>query len=282
MFDMSRLRRIVALATLTVFVNLVPSAAQITSNVWERILLVQTPSGKGTAFSMDIDGRQYLITAKHVVEGLTGKHTISFRDKEAWSPIEVTVYPCADPVDVAVLVPPRVLTTNIPLEPATAAKAIATQEVYFVGFPFGSSAGDHSPIWGSRPIPLAKHGILSTIVIDGVIRVDAYNNPGFSGAPIVFRDLYDRASTPTFYVLGVVKGYYPELTHVTNPEPVKQGEDLSKIESWRIQEMDGKKVVLRDTPQLVPLNSGILVGYSIDDAIKMIHEHPDGPKIPKQ
>jgi hypothetical protein len=32
-----------------------------------------TPSGKGTAFSMDIDGRQYLITAKHVVEGFGGE-----------------------------------------------------------------------------------------------------------------------------------------------------------------------------------------------------------------
>ena len=280
--------RLVILALLTAFVSFVSLAGgqmannALTSNVLLRVLLIQTPSGRGTAFSMDVEGRQYLITAKHVVKGLTGKHTISFREKAAWSPIEVTVYPCADPVDIAVLVPPRVVTVNFPLEPASVKKIIVTQEVFFIGFPYGSAAQDDSPMFNGRPAPMAKHGILSTAVIDGVIRVDAHNNPGFSGSPIVLRYLEDRSNIPTFYVLGVVNSYFPELAHVTNPEPVKPGEDLSKIEGWRIQNDNGRKVVLRDTPQQVPLNSGILMGYSIDEALKVIHAHPVGPKISRE
>ena len=48
----------------------IPSVtAQVTSNVLRRTLLIQA-SETGTAFTIDIDGRQYIITAKHIVKGL--------------------------------------------------------------------------------------------------------------------------------------------------------------------------------------------------------------------
>lgn len=187
----------------------------------------------------------------------------------------------ADPADIAVIIPPRQLTTTLLLEPAQKKNVIVTQEVYFLGFPFGSSAGEF-PAFGIHPVPIAKHGILSAIG-DGNLVVDALNNPGFSGGPIVFRDLNTPGSAPVFYVLGVTKGFFPDLVHVTEPENVQPGEDLSKVESWRIQK-DGKgqpKSILRDTSQLVPLNSGILLGTSIDCAIDVIHQHPIGPVVSK-
>jgi len=43
--------------------------AQVTSNVLLRTLLIAIPGTKwvptGTAFTIDVDGRQYLVTAKH-------------------------------------------------------------------------------------------------------------------------------------------------------------------------------------------------------------------------
>jgi hypothetical protein len=270
------------LIVLLVFAAIVPATlSQVTSNVFLRILLIKTPSGEGTAFTMDIDGRQYLITAKHVVEGMTGRNAISLRENGSWTRIDVTVFPCADPVDIAILVPPRILTVSYPLESAALSRVTVTQEVFFLGFPFGISAGEHNAAFGPHPVPIGKHGILSAIE-DGVLLVDAYNNPGFSGAPIVFRSLYDGGGSPVFYVLGVVKGFYPDLVPVTKPTPVRPGDDVSKIEGWRLQkDANGQTAVLRDTDEKVPLNSGILTGYSIDYAIKMIREHPIGPVVPK-
>jgi len=253
------------------------ASGQVVSNVLLRVLMIKTPAaGTGSAFTLDIGNRQYLITAKHMVQGLSDKDTILLRENKAWAPIQVSIFRCADPVDIAVLIPPRVLTTTLLLEPATLKGVTFTQEVYFLGFPYGSSGGE-TETFGNHPIPITKHGILSTIY-NGRLEVDAFNNPGFSGGPIVERDL-NQPGQPVFYVLGVTEGFYPDLVHVVTPEPVKPGEDLSNIESWRIQDDHGHKVILRDTPQQVPLNSGILLGFSIDYALDLIHQHPIGPEI---
>ena len=55
----------------------------ITSNVIHRTFHIRYGSGTGTMFSIDRDGRQYLITAKHVVEGIVSGGSISvFHDKQ--------------------------------------------------------------------------------------------------------------------------------------------------------------------------------------------------------
>jgi S1-C subfamily serine protease len=225
--------KLICLTLGLIFVQL--ATAQVTSNVLLRILLIKTDAGTGTAFTLDIDGRQYVVTAKHMVKGLTGQQTIFLREKGEWSPLPVTIFPCAGAADIAVLIPPGVLTKSDPLEPAAARNVFVTQEVFFIGFPYGQSAQDNSPLFMSRPVPFAKHGILSTTLTD-VILVDALNNPGFSGSPIVFRDLNASGPTPVFYVLGVVSSFFPDLVHVVQPEPVKANEDLSKVEGWRIQD----------------------------------------------
>ena len=55
----------------------------ITSNVFHRTFHIRYGSATGTMFSIDRDGRQYLITAKHVVEGIVSGGSISvFHDKQ--------------------------------------------------------------------------------------------------------------------------------------------------------------------------------------------------------
>jgi len=281
MYCLSRMFRLAMLSCFVTTGLVAPdcTSAQVVSNALARVLLIKTPTEQGSGFTLDIEGRQYLITAKHLVKDLKDKARILIRENQTWVPVDVSIFPCADPVDIAVLVPPRLLTSTLPLEPAAKHNVIITQEVYFLGFPFGSSAGEGIAVFGSHPVPIGKHGILSAIT-DGLLVVDALSNPGFSGGPIVFRDLNETGKI-VFYVLGVTKGPYPDLVHVTAPEPVKPGDDLSNIERWRIQEDHGQRVILRDTPQVVPLNSGLLLGYSIDYAVDMIHKHPIGPEIAK-
>jgi len=53
----------------------VKRGAQVTSNVFQRVLKLRVNAGTNremtaTAFTVDVDGREYLITAKHVVKGL--------------------------------------------------------------------------------------------------------------------------------------------------------------------------------------------------------------------
>jgi hypothetical protein len=93
-------------------------------------------------------------------------------------------------------------------------------------------------------IPFIKRGTMSAI--DGtnseaiVLYVDGFNNPGFSGGPIIFWSFVKH----TYQIIGVVRGYR---------------EDRAKVL------VNGQHV---DTQFLV--NSGILIGYSINHAIQAI------------
>src|ERR1700722_10289408 len=48
-----------------------PQSATVTNNVLFRTFLVKTDKGFGTIFSIDVDDREYWITAKHVLTGKT-------------------------------------------------------------------------------------------------------------------------------------------------------------------------------------------------------------------
>jgi hypothetical protein len=113
--------------------------------------------------------------------------------------------------------------------------------------------------------------------------LDGYNNHGFSGAPVLFRDPQDvRPNRSHFYVAGVVSGFIPELVHTANWRRVKPHENLTSIEQWRIKkEDDGFTYVLEDTKTVVPLNTGIITAFNIRHAVDLIKAHPIGPPIPE-
>ncbi len=263
--------------------------AQVSANVLRRTLEIRVggPTGiTGTAFTLDVDSREYLVTAKHVVEKLNHRDTIEISVRiDQWERIDVAVYPCEGDADIAVLIPPRQLTVNFPLEPSSGAGVFAGQDVYFVGFPFGASSFAESvyvnQLNGEYPMPIVKKAAYSgTFESKGktpVILLDGYNNHGFSGAPMVFHEVNRQidATTP-FYIFGVVSGFVPELVKVVKPEPIRNGEDVSKVESWRL---GTPGTILRDTEQFVPLNTGIVRGYPIRYALDMIHLHPEGPVV---
>jgi hypothetical protein len=249
--------------------------AQMTSNVLLRVRMIQVGSALGSSFTIDVDRRQYLITAKHIVAGLKSEDIVQIRKSDGWLPVSVKVFRCDDPIDVAVLVPPTQLTENFPLEP-TSVGIHFSQDMFFLGFPYDIFT-KHS----LTPIPFIKKGIMSAQTNEkgvGRIFLDGHNNPGFSGGPIVFRDL--NRNNIVYKVAGVVTGYRHDTTPVLKPEEITweqvKPEDIARS---RIQVKDGRVFRLNDTGVLVQFNTGIVVGYDIQHALDLIHKNPIGPEV---
>jgi len=266
-----------------------PTHAQVTDHVMNRILPLSVGGRTGltgTAFTLDVDGREYLVTAKHMVGKLKNKGAIEISvGADLWEPIDVAVYRCEGDADIAVLIPPRQLTEKISLEPiGDQPLARDGQDMYFAGFPLGGSAWAR---WahrhGHRPLPIIKKAVYSGTFESKdkskapVILLDGNNVHGLSGAPIVFR-LVGQPEDGTCYVFGVVAGFTPELAPVVRPGKIRPGEDVSKVESWRL-DLTERGTVLRDTGQYVPLNTGIVRAYSIKYAVDLIRQHAEGPKV---
>jgi hypothetical protein len=234
-------------------------------------------SVQGTGFTLEVDGRQYLITAKHVVAGLKADDAIEIRKGDQWSPVNVKIFRCDDPIDIAVLVAPNQLTVTYPLEPTMKGVRYA-QDMYFAGFPYGIFTNNGG---GLFPLAFIKKAILSASTLENgvtTIFLDGHNNPGFSGGPIVYRDL-DRSDF-TFKLAGVVSGFRFDRTPVLKPEEIKpeqiKPEDVAR---GRIVTKDGHLFRLNDSEELVDFNTGIVVGYSISHALDLIGKNPIGPKV---
>jgi hypothetical protein len=129
--------------------------SQVTANVFERVLNVRVNAGTdqegtATAFTIDVDGREYLITAKHVFQRLRDSDKIDVFMNDPWAPLDVNIFRCADPIDIAALVPPHQLTVNFEL-PFNNANYFFGQDAYFLGFPYGIQM----PVHGANgPYPL--------------------------------------------------------------------------------------------------------------------------------
>lgn len=188
----------------------------IPTDVFQRTFHIRYGGPTGTAFAIDRGGRQYLVTAKHVVPDIeTGSALGIFHEKQ-WKMIPVTVVGIgAGAIDVAVLACPVRLAPFHPLE-ASAAGLTYGQDVYFLGFPFGWDSGGEN-VNHDFPLPFVKAGIVSALTFgdQAHIYVDAHGNPGFSGGPLVFKDPQVRSNE--FKVAGVVSNSpVPLLTPVVD------------------------------------------------------------------
>jgi hypothetical protein len=209
----------------------------------------------GTAFAIDYKGIIYLVTARHVVDGIPDHDAILQlrRTTAKWEDYHTvkTIYPSSPDVDIAVFSTNETAPQpfSVGLAGTTAGIGITFgQVVWFIGYPFGmvSVGATGSNITPENGIPFAKRGSMSAVDASNpdavVYYIDGFNNPGFSGGPVIY---YEFASHQ-YKLLGVVKGYKPEAAHIL---------------------INGKFV---DTQILV--NSGILVCYSIQHAVDAIEK----------
>jgi len=158
----------------------------ITANVIHRVFRIRVDQTEGTAFTIDKDRREYLVTAKHIADTVTAGREIEVFGNSAWASlrIELVGHSSGDS-DISVLAANRPLTPpGLPM-PATSKGVIYGQDMYFLGFPYGF-LGKH--VFGSNgyPLPFVKRATLS--LLDGTTYLlDGHNNPGFSGGPVVWK-----------------------------------------------------------------------------------------------
>ena len=225
----------------------------ITANVYNRVFFIRADQ-YGTAFVIDHEGKQYLVTAKHLLAH--DQKSIRFFFDRKWVELPVTLIGLsAGEIDVAVFRCEVLLCPNrFPLSP-TSKDMVIGQDVYFVGYPYKmwTDAGD---AMAGRPCPFIKKGTLSSAFIsdDGVARIyiDAINNEGFSGGPIVFQP----PGKNEFQIAGVVSKF--------------------KIEFEKVIDLEGDH-----TEMTVAYNTGFLVGFDISNAIEIIKKKPDGLLVPQ-
>jgi hypothetical protein len=227
------------------------STEMITSNVLARTLHLRHADAVATGVVIDVDGRSYVVTARHFAEAIKEQTDIHlFHDKQ-WKTLPVKlVGHAAGEIDLSVLAPPLVLCPpSVPLPPDMGG-LIYGQDAYFLGFPYGSF-GNVGELNRGLPLPFVRKAIVSCMEHDpsGVRRVylDGHNNRGFSGGPVVFKE----PGSQLFKLAAIVSGYrYSE-------EPIYQGEAKLPL-SYRE-------------------NTGIVLAYGIQHAVELARGNPVGP-----
>jgi S1-C subfamily serine protease len=224
-------------------------AQMVSSNVLQRVFQIKHDDMLGTAFTIDVDGRQYVITARHVVSKIGDAGEIQIRRETEWLSLPVKAFfPTARSIDIAVLAPEVQVSQPLPLH--TRSTYYLSQDVYCCGFPYGLSM-EGKKINAGFPIPFVKKGVVAALGVPDnegqeVVVLDAINNPGFSGGPVVLQD----TQTHQLAVIGVVS-------------------------SFRFQE---DKVIAegKETGMTVRSNTGLTIVYPTKAALDVIHAHRVG------
>lgn len=196
----------------------------------------------GSCFAVDYRGKKYLITARHVVEGLPAKNAkLQVYRSAEWKEFSANIIlPANKDIDIAVLTSEQLGIASAWNPDLTINSPALGGQVYFVGYPFGL----HSLFNNGEYLPLVKVGVLSGLdnaqSDDAVYYIDGFNNPGFSGGPVIYNDNVKHE----WHIFAVVKGYVNDVIKA---------------------KVKGKDI---DTALLV--NSGILLAYPIDYALKAI------------
>lgn len=266
-----------------------------TMNALERTFMIQTIHGRGTVFSIDVDNREYWITAKHLFTGIEsgpqGEFTtktvqanilsaISNGDKSGLQNWETATFTTIDPgkdIDILVLVPDHLLLSNFPRDfslKVGSENLLLGGDCTFLGFPYGGGwrlqwSSTHKWMW----MPYIKHCVVSGTVGDPNLMVhvlDGINNKGFSGGPV----LYGTGANQT--VFAVISGYHTEPLDVL-PAAAIGGASASAIPPP--PPLPGQDATAA-AGEVVEANSGFILAYDIDPAIKAIRANPIGPLRP--
>ena len=235
------------------------------TNILQRTFLIRRGVSTGTGFAIEWNGREYFITAKHVIQ--KGNGPIDILHDEQWKPLPVTgIYCHPGKPDTAMTTLGQQIAPRHPVE-LTTAGTIVGQDTLIVGFPFGWSNTVYD-LNNGFPMPFVKSALLSAFVFKHnttVTYLDGHNNPGFSGGPIVTDHIPRKDPQLGPKIIGIVSGFEPENT----PHPSEIDPPPKHMAGYPLAD---------DHVHLT--NSGFILGYGINHAIEIIEANPTGFKLP--
>jgi hypothetical protein len=246
--------------------------------IFSHVLMVQSRYGRGSIFSIDVDNREYWITAKHVLNGaehppygsITDKSVLvkildPNAEKENWKDETFIVVDTGKDVDIVVLVPPIPLLSDPNPTQASSTGATLGGECSFLGFPYGGGWRATFENGGSYWMPFVKHCNISALNKEGktIWILDGINNEGFSGGPVII------GLGASQKIMAVVSGYHTEPAEV-----------IASMQKAEQQAPPAQSEPKKKQKETVNLNSGFIFAFDIEYAIDAIHKNPIGPTRP--
>ncbi len=237
-----------------------------TANILHRVFkirLIVNDNGEnidvsgGAMFVIDVDSRQYLVTARHIAERIDSRVQVQVWHNMEWNsiPVRIVGHGGGD-VDVSVLDSSISL---VPTEyrfpaPIGLDGIILGQEMMFLGFPTGYDVLTTASLDTGFPIPLVKYARLSPMPGQNYpMWLDGHNNEGFSGSPLCFT----RDGESDVRVAGVLSAYQQI------PKPVFT--------------QDGYETGLFHQE-----NMGLALAWDIQHCIDIINQNPIGLELPSR
>ncbi|MBU4434670.1 MAG: serine protease [Alphaproteobacteria bacterium] len=168
-----------------------------------RTLRIRYAHGPGSAIMICVRGRGYLVTARHVVEGIQAGENIEFRVDDVWMPIPIRQAKLSELDDIAILISDNVNEQGLD-EALISGLLTVGQPVAYCGFPLGLEGV--APAGHRWPIPLVKAATYSGSILQNgrmVHLFDTLNNKGFSGGPIFAQDPAGMVK-----LAAIVSGYH--------------------------------------------------------------------------
>jgi S1-C subfamily serine protease len=180
----------------------------VTSEIIQQVFSLRSEFGSGTGFTVRVDDRQYLVTARHVLDGegdapIPQQSSLEVhRAGKWWSFPFRLVCSTKDPSDIAVVALPQALANFPEIELGTKG-LVYGQEVYFLGFPYGRQ-GSVGAVNNGFPLPYVKRAIVSMLELPSnpMLVLDGINNLGFSGGPVAF-----RSPAGKWQIAAVISGF---------------------------------------------------------------------------
>ena len=237
-----------------------------TNALFGRIFKIRHRDSIGTAFALEHEGCQYLVTAKHCVQEIVGDTSIGIFIEGKWQPLQIKLTGHGGgSVDVSVLSPSIQLAPTYNPSRFKPTGASLGDDVYFLGYPLGLHTNFFE--YSSLPLPIIKKAYLSGVIGDppnSHFLLDGHNNRGFSGGPVVTHRIDERK---------------PEGGTSSSKWPGRIYGLLGIISAFRVEmERAYEGDTLSNTIQ-VPTNSGLMIVFPAGRAIEIIQENPNGIEV---
>jgi hypothetical protein len=203
------------LVLLHIIIGIVSKAQKFPDKeILQRIIYIKVGNNCGTGFVAIYKNKSYLITAAHLFDSRADIQKLEIRQDTSWKLVDCKVYFSTNKkVDAAVLSSKLLDDVHKGIYFGDSSTIFAFGDIgFFFGYPFGYGSPDHENVNGGFPLPIIKRATLAgDYDFDGVnyFLLDGFNNPGFSGGPVLFHSTNPNKGDSLF-LIGVVKGYLPQ------------------------------------------------------------------------